>query len=598
MQITIPELVTRLTKGSRLTTAEVDGNWTTIRNLLAQISKNLAVALNTDGTLRADAVATDDVQNRAISEAKLGWTALHAAEDTGGANALTVTFTVPMTELVDFTVLFIRARLGNTGASTLKVDAMEAKPVHKNGGDPVTGGEWGPGQVICVLYYNGAWHLVSGAGGSVGSTAGSVPSTGLRDYSGEAALPGIGSTAPFAHALAEIPTKVEGWLECVTAEKGYTQNERVPLDFAVTSTGLPAFTVRASRSNVVVQQHAAVYLTNQSNNASEEITDASWKLRVTAFRTYNTTGLVSAPVSLQVAHPEGAVGYGVNVFLFHRNRHSDVMHISRWNRNSNMVTRLCNIDGGNFAMVNATVWRYADGIDRVVWTSLNSADAEKTRIYHKRLDNADDPVQVANLDKPVGGTYNTAYWKPAYIDTSLANPTMYLVQSASHPDYTIGTTRALHARRLAFSAGAYSMGTWGDALDLHNTSIVDGDKFRNFHASNAAAHVLLFQYNPFKRRIYVITTGTGLMHIFNLSLYTSDNLGTWWTSANRETKLTYEKAIGLAGGVGTEWSSPAMERYCVEWDMVTGAEQSVVHTRIGNSNYTGTVVRAPWLEEA
>ena len=124
-------LIERLTKGSKLTPAEMDGNLTAIENAINGFAAQIAVALNPDGTLKNGAVATGAIQDRAVTLDKLAFLSSFWAADTGVANALAISFTPALGAYSAGLVFFVKAVATNNAASTLKVDSNAPVAIKK-----------------------------------------------------------------------------------------------------------------------------------------------------------------------------------------------------------------------------------------------------------------------------------------------------------------------------------------------------------------------------------------------------------------------------------------------------------------------------------
>ena len=103
----------------------------------------------------------------------------------------------------------------------------------------------------------------------------------------------------------------------------------------------------------------------------------------------------------------------------------------------------------------------------------------------------------------------------------------------------------------------------------------------------------MFQYNPVKKRIYLITNECALLHIFELN---DDGIVEWWTdTVGRLGNLTYIKAIAIPGD-GATIANIDRENYTIDFDLNTGEERAIIQTRLGYASVTGSITRIPWRE--
>lgn len=122
-------LIKRLVLGIPLTPAQEDLNKTNIETYVNGQAALLAVALNPDGTIKNNAVATAAIQNRAVTVAKRAFDSNFYAVDTGAVNAIAVSFTPAMTAYAAGSVFYVKVIATNTGATTMNVDGVGARNV-------------------------------------------------------------------------------------------------------------------------------------------------------------------------------------------------------------------------------------------------------------------------------------------------------------------------------------------------------------------------------------------------------------------------------------------------------------------------------------
>jgi len=150
-------LTKRLVIGVPMTPAQCDQNWTDIETLVNAQEAAMAVALNPDGTLKNNAVATAAIQDRAVTLAKLAFLSNFYAIDAGAVNALVITFAPAASAYAQGMIFWVKVLATNTGPATLKVDALAATAILKRtsaglvaleGGEMIAGG-------VAILVYDG-----------------------------------------------------------------------------------------------------------------------------------------------------------------------------------------------------------------------------------------------------------------------------------------------------------------------------------------------------------------------------------------------------------------------------------------------------------
>jgi hypothetical protein len=145
------QLIKRLDKGSKITPAEEDQNMTDIETAVNAFFNELAVALNPNGTLKAGSVSTSAIQDRAVTLQKLAFLSSFYAEDTGGANAIAISFTPGLTAYVAGLVFFVKAAATNTGATTVNVNLVGNQNAKVYSGIVLS--DLSPGQVVAGNIY-------------------------------------------------------------------------------------------------------------------------------------------------------------------------------------------------------------------------------------------------------------------------------------------------------------------------------------------------------------------------------------------------------------------------------------------------------------
>jgi hypothetical protein len=593
--LTVPKIYLRQELGIPLTAAQGDSNFKTLRDFSDALANLISAQFNTDGTLKDGSVLQSMLGSRSVGQANLAFDSAFFAADTGVANGFQVSFTPALVTYKDGIVLFVRAKNATTGPATLKVDALDAVSIVKNGGQPLGAGDILGKQIFIVAYYGAQWNLVTTLGPTSNGDTGAASTTnftGLTRFDPDpVALPGNGLFSTFTHGLGQAPSTVRRSLLCNVAggEFGYAQGDEVPLEEFFDANGKPAFSVAINSTDIIIIQNMAQPYVNKRDavvGVPAQITEANWQLKVQATKTFNESTIIFPALDIQVANPDGAVSYGKDVFFVNRSRSWGKSNVNRFDQVGRVISRVSqanSITNGNMA-----IFRLADGVDRLIWTAVEG-------MYHMIL------------QSPAGiNTYSTGVniqshhnQKPCWVDEATNGagnaPVIYCVDSA----WATQNIAALRCFKLDTLAG--SSAVFGGNLNLLDAAINNIVEFQKWHS--VACDILMFSYNPIKKRIYVITSETGFVHVFTVNNNAFAGIGGWWdttggrSAAIRAAELTYVKALPFTGGAGN-WASASFvkEKYCVEFDLTTGQERSITTTRVVTPNTTGVVTRSPWVE--
>lgn len=145
----IEALTKRSTKGSRLTPAEMDGNWDKLTNFSNGLETRIGVSLNPDGTI---------ADQKVIS-----------ASTATGTDSYAISVSGTFAAIADLAGRFIPVQIDvpNTGPATLTVNAFAATAIKKQGTIDLASGDLKPG--VAVFVYdpiNGVFELINPAGNS------------------------------------------------------------------------------------------------------------------------------------------------------------------------------------------------------------------------------------------------------------------------------------------------------------------------------------------------------------------------------------------------------------------------------------------------
>ena len=610
-QLTVPDITLRSVKGAPLTNNEIDGNFKIFRDFCNSLAQLFGVALNTDGTLNPDVVKEINVVARNITRSKLAFKSAFVTKDTGSSNAYTITFDPVLASYENELLFFVQAANDNTGPSTLRVGTLDSIPIKKLGGIELVSGDIKKKSVFAVAYFDGVFHLLASSGEAANATAATQTNfTGLTKYEpDDVNIPADGFTTTFLHALNQIPSVVVVRLVCTADDNGFVAGQLVPIEDVTTQTGERTFTVTIDGTNIVVRRNEATGYSNEKLLAL----DTKWQLQVRASKTYNEATNLFPAVDLMSAFPDGAISYGQYLFWFARGREQDKTYIHKLDMQTGIVpaptgTGTPQTAGQNFQGVNPAPFRFQDGKDYLVWTCDKG-------LYVMPLQAPDGTWSATQRRSESGSQTNSASrtkCKPIWVDeTDQANPIFFV--AGSDPSVKINEIPCRKILTLSASDTAYE-----NPLDLTNVGIKDIAGFNAWHPAASEARVLLFQYNPVKKRIYVVTNETGLLDIFQLvgtaGAYANNDISAFWANASRYTYLGYVKSIAI-GGYGGSWTNQSggldyaqNEKIAVDFDLTTGEERAICWTRGGGvstaddstpnvpGGLPGSVTRIPWRE--
>lgn len=299
-----------------------------------------------------------------------------------------------------------------------------------------------------------------------------------------------------------------------------------------------------------------------------------------------------------VRYPLGAITYGDYIFYCQSN-FTNRGYFFRLNQVTNEVTKI--FDGNNtfsparqFYAGHMALHRFNNNgmtEDCIVVTSGNEGGVNSSYIYVIGQLTSGAPTITSYL----AGGGNFYQWKCAYVDASdAAHPTFYLL-----PD-SIGaggnTANALTMYKVYWNGSAYTYATVGTALDILNNSLILGNSSLVSINGTVNYNTITNIYNPVKRRWYCINNNSGMCDIFNISAYSSNDIGAWWAQAagTRDPQLQYVKTIIIPQQGSNYWTDSNWESYGLEYDTTTGQEKFWTWNRVNNSSLTGIVGKSPW----
>lgn len=145
----------------------------------------------------------------------------------------------------------------NTGAVTLAVDGLTAKPVVKHSGTALEANDILAGQIVDVVYNLTAdWFELQTPPKAFSLTAAAIRTMFTE---GTGPVPGAGSSGTISHAVAAVPVLWSLRLRCKTAEAGYSVDDEVDPISVLSDQGsgasIPSFSYGIDDSAVTILRH-------------------------------------------------------------------------------------------------------------------------------------------------------------------------------------------------------------------------------------------------------------------------------------------------------------------------------------------------------
>jgi hypothetical protein len=172
------------------------------------------------------------------------------------------------------TTVWLNPTHANTGASTLTVNGGTAtiKRWFSAGAADLTEGDLLVGELVQLVYDGTYWRMVQRR----------------RTFAYETAVPtSVGSACNFAHGLGGAPDRMECWLRCTTADRGYAIGDKVNVLRTCNSSWYPyplAPFCNATVVGVVVANADAICVHPKGGGSGATITNGSWVLEFSAER--------------------------------------------------------------------------------------------------------------------------------------------------------------------------------------------------------------------------------------------------------------------------------------------------------------------------
>ena len=403
------------------------------------------------------------------------------------------------------------------------------------------------------------------------------------------AIPIAGSAVTFTHNFGALPMQDPMVaLVCAIDESavtGHAIGDVVPISTAFeTGFANPAFGVTISTSTVIVRREAStIQIPHKTSGALTSITAASWQIRVRAARGVNLPSTAFPALTYMVSNPMCAWSYNNMLYVIHYDDDAASSFLCQIDMTTNQVVLLTSFSPPSY-FGNLSMFRMDDG-----GTPVDCIFLCDTRGIHRfRMDTLTWTTLRTGYDE--------RYYKVVDVDTTalggFAHPDMLVTYAAYGGSNTVN---AMAPQKLIWGGASYTIpGGVEDQINWAATAGVSGS-YATYQTLDQNSHpILFFQYNPIKRRIYLLHAGSGYLSIFTL-LPGPTSLYDWWDSSVDGTKLEHTKMLALSGG-GDTWTDTGSEKMFVEFDGLTGQERAFVLVRRGNSSLTGSVCRIPWTE--
>ena len=212
---------------------------------------------------------------------------------------------------------------------------------------------------------------------------------------------------------------------------------------------------------------------------------------------------------------------------------------------------------------------------------VNFSDINVSRIYWVGRDHAIHYIEPNGTNNPEivdkdGTVSKTSSWAFQVAEVASDGTVLYGFLVSSDPN----NLNSIHLYTLQNNSGT----------KVNNSGVNVLTSVTNFEGGvNKDCECI--QWNPIKRRLYVVARYTNLMHIFELA-----GNGSLQAYFDGSPSPTYKKTIGIPGGSGVDEGGDhkSINSIHVDWDADTGEEKSISITRYA---IAGTVTRAAWKED-
>lgn len=225
------------------------------------------------------------------------------------------------------------------------------------------------------------------------------------------------------------------------------------------------------------------------------------------------------------------------------------------------------------------------------------------RIFRKTTDNALHIITYSDVDlydydidadivtriTGSGGYADDLPVKVSWTSGSL-RPTTWALYGSYYAG-TYGDVPSMRWRKHWWNGTSWQHDLASNTVNLLNVNnSTEFRKFLNYSTNPAGVHnALLWDYNPIKKRYYLIESSTGYLHIFSQD---SGDIDTAWN----ETSMSYVKTLAVPVSSMDTWTDASSERFVVDYHPDTGEERGICHTRRSNFNLVGVAAYIYWPE--
>jgi hypothetical protein len=208
------------------------------------------------------------------------------------------------------------------------------------------------------------------------------------------------------------------------------------------------------------------------------------------------------------------------------------------------------------------------------------------------------------ISRSVGGAWQGL--RCVYVNTtatgtdtnaSTTNPTFYMMASRTNR----GTLNGMQMYKVYYNGSNYTYSSLHSSYPMNLIGSAAQANITNwaaFYKLEAYTNQYIFStnYNPIKKRLYLITSGCGACHVFNINGYGSANIGEWFQQADatRFSQLTYEKTVVIQSYKDFTYDNEWDPQFSLEYDTTTGDEKYWSYITRGNGEVQlGIVGKSP-----
>ena len=317
----------------------------------------------------------------------------------------------------------------------------------------------------------------------------------------------------------------------------------------------------------------------------------------TTINQFNSQVNAQLNIGFEIANPLAAISYGNYMYVWSYNRHDGItrmLKIDVLNRNTQLISQYTDASGFNETQdhLQVSTLRTASGKKVIAWQvdinnfyTLDPTTDIITKITATNdLGGWQKPIYIDDVGQGING--NLTYQKSSYPDLYLINSS-YLANPGDLNNLIGYRNSVVNTTTRDYNYYALPQ------LNLHNQNFQNSNIFNKLEP--VSLNLLFCDINPIKKRLYIQTDGTGLLHIFSINYSGNVVIGWFANDPNRLSYLKYEKSIAVNAS-DSYWSDSNAEHLAIEYDLDTGQEKYITFVRRGHHELTGTVRRTPWIE--